>query len=53
MEDIARVDLIALRRLREAVDLQLDAISVDNMGSQSNPGERHGQETTSESSADA
>jgi hypothetical protein len=53
LEAAARVDVNALRQLREIVDLQSAALRVDNMGSHSATGEPHGHEPSADSSANA
>ena len=51
LEEKPRIELEALRRLRELVDLQSEALKDKNMGSQSNikTGESHGQESSADS----
>lgn len=48
-----RIDFSALHQLREIVDLQLAGLADNNMGSQSNLGERHGQEASSDPPTDS
>lgn len=49
----SRIEFSALSQLREIVDLQLASLADNNMGSQSNPGEPHGQETSSDPPTDS
>ena len=50
LQENARIELEALRELREVVDLQLATLVGDNMGSQSTAakGERHGKEPSAD-----
>jgi hypothetical protein len=53
LQSVAKIELNAIQELREVVDLQLAAISVNNKGSQLVTGEPNGEALSTDSPADA